>query len=62
MYIRLGNCRKLFTQAFIVQTQQDLFLFSFSKFFAPLGDHTIYLCHREFTPWQNDSVVGSAVW
>ena len=62
MYIWLGNFRKLFTQAPVVQTQQNLFLVFIWQVLCLLRNHAIYLCHREPVSWQNSSVVSSAMW
>lgn len=60
MYILLGNFRKLFTQAPVVQTQQNLFLVFIWQVICLFRNHAIYLCHRESVSWQNGSVVSSA--
>jgi hypothetical protein len=61
MYIWLGNFRKLFTQAPVVQTQQNLFLVFIWQVLCLFRNHAIYLCHREPVSWQNSSVVSSAM-
>ena len=61
MYIWLGNFRKLFTQAPVVQTQQNLFLVFIWQVLCLFRNHAIYLCHREYVSWQNGSVVSSVV-
>jgi hypothetical protein len=62
MYIWLENFRKLFTQAPVVQTQQNLFLVFIWQVLCLFRNHTICLCHRESVSWQNGSVVSSAAW
>ena len=61
MYIWLGNFRKLFTQAPVVQTQQNLFLVFIWQVLCLFRNHAIYLCDRESVSWQNGSVVSSAM-
>jgi len=60
MYVWLGNFSKLFTQAPVVQTQQNLFLVFIWQVLCLFRNHAIYLCHRESVSWQNGSVVSSA--
>jgi len=58
----IGKLRKLFTQAPVVQTQQNLFLVFIWQVLCLFRNHAIYLCHRESVSWQNGSVVSSAAW
>ena len=58
MQIQLENFRKLFAQA----DTTELVLAAIWQVLCSFRNHAIYLCHREFTPWKNGSVVSSVVW